>query len=53
MDADDKLIIIVIFLIFFGYFLSISRDNIYNSLVTILAAAIAAGWLFKKKRKKG
>ena len=50
MEKDD-LWFIILFLIILGYIWAIPKENIYNGIVTIIAAAIAAGWLLRKKRR--
>jgi hypothetical protein len=49
MEKDD-LLFFILFLIFLGYIWAIPKENIYNAIVTIIAAAIAAGLFLRKKR---
>ena len=52
MEKDD-LVFIIILLLFLGYVWYIPKETIFNGIVTIIAAAIAAGrFLGKKKRKR-
>jgi len=49
MEKTDLLIILFL-LLFLGYIWAIPKEEVYNAIVTIIAAAIAAGLLLKKKR---
>jgi hypothetical protein len=50
MEKTDNLLIILFLLLFLGYIWTIPKEEVYNAIVTIIAAAIAAGLLLKKKR---
>ena len=51
MDTND-IIVIIAFLLFLGYIWTIPKEQIYDALVTVIVAAIGAGWLLTRKKKK-
>jgi len=51
MDREDA-VLIVAFLIILGFYWGLPRENIYNALVTVFAAIIAAGWFVRKRRRR-
>jgi MFS superfamily sulfate permease-like transporter len=50
--GEDDLLPIIIILILLGWIWAIPRETIYNAIVTIIAAAIAAGWFLRKTKRK-
>jgi hypothetical protein len=50
MDYSD-IYFIIFLLVVIGWIWGLPKDQIYNSIVTILAAFITAGYFFERKRR--
>jgi len=51
MDLQDILVVLAI-LVIVGVIWGLPKETIYNALVTIIAALIAAGWFVRKRRRR-
>lgn len=51
MNNSEKFLLILLFVLFVAYVWGIPKDQTFNALVTLMAAAIGAGLLFENRKR--
>jgi hypothetical protein len=52
MSNIEKLLLILLLIVYLGYLWGIPKNDIFNAIISILVAAITVGIIFRKRKSK-